>query len=74
MARAGGSIAGDDYVSKSVAADILLYVSARCCAARVDIRDTGSPRRHFQRARLLAIDDSPTYLESWRSLCAEDMR
>jgi two-component system NtrC family sensor kinase len=54
----------DDYVSKSVAPDILL-VRVRALL-RTPVSHSGildSRDHYFHRARLLAIDDSPTYLE-----------
>ena len=54
----------DDYVSKTVAPDILvLRVRAllRNSATRPSI--LGRQESYFSRARILAIDDSPTYLE-----------
>jgi two-component system NtrC family sensor kinase len=54
----------DDYVSKTVAHDILLLrvrALLRNSATRPSI--LSHEESHFSRARLLAIDDSPTYLE-----------
>jgi two-component system, NtrC family, sensor kinase len=59
---AGLDSGADDYLSKSASADILLLRVRglmRGSAASAPIRES-----LFQRARLLAIDDSPTYLES----------
>ena len=62
---AGLDSGADDYVSKSVAPDILML------RVRALLRNSDTPssvlapqESYFQRARLLAIDDSPTYLES----------
>lgn len=62
---AGLDSGADDYVSKSVAPDILLP------RVRALLRNSGTrpsilapQESYFHRARLLAIDDSPTYLES----------
>lgn len=62
---AGLDSGADDYVSKSVGSEILLL------RVRALLRNSGaqssilSPQdAYFRRARLLAIDDSPTYLES----------
>ena len=62
---AGLDSGADDYLAKSVAPDILLL------RVRALLRGSGarssvlSPQEsYFRRARLLAIDDSPTYLES----------
>lgn len=55
----------DDYVSKSVAPDILLpRVRALLRGSATGLSFLAPQEPHFQRARLLAIDDSPTYLES----------
>lgn len=61
---AGLDSGADDYISKSVSSEILLL------RVRALLRSTAGgpavlvPRdSFFQRARLLAIDDSPTYLE-----------
>jgi DNA-binding response OmpR family regulator len=61
---AGLDSGADDYVCKSVAPDILLL------RVRALLRNSGlrssvlSPgESHFRRAMILAIDDSPTYLE-----------
>jgi signal transduction histidine kinase len=62
---AGLDSGADDYVSKSVPPDILmLRVRAllRNSGALSSIRS--SQEAYFRRARLMAIDDSPTYLES----------
>jgi two-component system NtrC family sensor kinase len=62
---AGLDSGADDYVSKSVAPDILLLrvrALLRTSVPRSSILIPGEP--HFPRARILAIDDSPTYLES----------
>ena len=62
---AGLDSGADDYVSKSVSPEILvLRVRAllRNAGARALTLPSEEPR--FHRARILAIDDSPTYLES----------
>ena len=54
----------DDYVSKSVALDILLLRVRALLRNSVRGPTVLSPREsYFNRAHLLAIDDSPTYLE-----------
>jgi len=55
----------DDYVSKSVAPDLLLLrvrTLLRNSTTRSSIPAETEP--HYHRARFLAIDDSPTYLEA----------
>ncbi len=61
---AGLDSGADDYVSKSVAPEILL-VRVRSLLRTASERSSVlvSQDSHFHRARLLAIDDSPTYLE-----------
>ncbi len=65
----GGEPAGldsgaDDYVSKSVAPDILLLrVRALLRNSEMRLSILAPQESYFSRARLLAIDDSPTYLE-----------
>src|SRR3989475_8309764 len=61
---AGLDSGADDYLSKSVAPEILLL------RVRALLRNSGArssilnpQESHFHRARLLGIDDSPTYLE-----------
>jgi two-component system NtrC family sensor kinase len=62
--RAGLDSGADDYVSKSVAPEILLVrVRALLRTSSERFSVPGSQKSHFHRARLLAIDDSPTYLE-----------
>jgi len=62
---AGLDSGADDYLAKSVAPDILLLrvrALLRNSSARSSVL---SPQEaYFRRARLLAIDDSPTYLQS----------
>jgi two-component system NtrC family sensor kinase len=65
----GGEPAGldsgaDDYLAKSVGPDVLL-LRVRALLRNSDARSPAvSPQEaYFHRARLLAIDDSPTYLE-----------
>ena len=63
--RAGLDSGADGYIAKSVAPEILvLRVRAllRTAGARSSV--VSSPEPNFHRARVLAIDDSPTYLES----------
>jgi DNA-binding response OmpR family regulator len=60
--RAGLDSGADDYVSKSVSPEILL-VRVRALLRTSSEEPTVSPESQFHRARLLAIDDSPTYLE-----------
>jgi two-component system, NtrC family, sensor kinase len=62
---AGLDSGADDYVSKSVAPDILL-LRVRALLRNSDARSSilAPQESYFHRARLLAIDDSPTYLES----------
>ncbi len=62
---AGLDSGADDYLAKSVAPDILL-LRVRALLRNADARSSVlSPQEaYFRRARLLAIDDSPTYLES----------
>jgi DNA-binding response OmpR family regulator len=61
---AGLDSGADDYVCKSIAPDILLLrvrTLMRNCGARSSALSPGES--HFRRAMILAIDDSPTYLE-----------
>src|SRR5258708_21394175 len=62
---AGLDSGADDFVSKSVAPDILL-LRVRALLRNSEARSSILPAQeaHGHRARLLAIDDSPTYLES----------
>ncbi len=61
---AGLDSGADDYVSKSVAPEILLVrVRALLRTAGEKSSVLGSREPHFHRAHLLAIDDSPTYLQ-----------
>lgn len=61
----------DDYVSKSVETDILLLrVRALLRKSRVQSALLSGSEGLFRRARILAIDDSPTYLE----LLTEELR
>jgi two-component system NtrC family sensor kinase len=62
---AGLDSGADDYLAKSVSPDILL-LRVRALLRNSDARSSVlSPQEaYFRRARLLAIDDSPTYLES----------
>jgi len=62
---AGLDSGADDYVFKSVADDILL-LRVRALLRNSDMRVTilAPEESYFGRARILAIDDSPTYLES----------
>jgi DNA-binding response OmpR family regulator len=61
---AGLDSGADDYVCKSIAPDILL-LRVRALLRNSGLRSsTPSPgESHFRRAMILAIDDSPTYLE-----------
>jgi two-component system, NtrC family, sensor kinase len=61
---AGLDSGADDYVAKSVAPEILL-LRVRTLLRNANRRETAVASREslFHRARLLAIDDSPTYLE-----------
>lgn len=54
----------DDYISKSVDADILL-LRTRSLLRKSQIQSSivGPGDAYFRKAKLLAIDDSPTYLE-----------
>jgi two-component system NtrC family sensor kinase len=62
--RAGLDSGADDYVSKSVSPEILLVrIRALLRASSERSLAVVSQESHFHRARLLAIDDSPTYLE-----------
>jgi DNA-binding response OmpR family regulator len=63
---AGLDSGADDYVSKSVAPDLLvLRVRALLRGAMAGLSPPPSPQEtYFRRARILAIDDSPTYLQS----------
>ena len=63
-APAGLDSGADDYVSKSVAPDILV-LRVRALLRNSDARSSilAPQEPHFHRARLLAIDDSPTYRE-----------
>src|SRR6266849_9429658 len=62
---AGLDSGADDYLAKSVGPDILL-LRVRALLRNSDARSSVlSPQEaYFHRARLLAIDDSPTYLQS----------
>ena len=54
----------DDFVSKSVDPDILLLrIRTLLSKARANATILGRADSHFRHARLLTIDDSPTYLE-----------
>ena len=54
----------DDYIPKSTDADILLLrVRALLRKSQVQTSFMGPSDSYFHKARLLAIDDSPTYLE-----------
>jgi two-component system, NtrC family, sensor kinase len=61
---AGLDSGADDYVAKSVAPEILL-LRVRTLLRDLHRREAviSSPESFFRRVRLLAIDDSPTYLE-----------
>jgi two-component system NtrC family sensor kinase len=62
--QAGLDSGADDYVSKSVSPEILLVrVRALLRTSNAKSFVPGAQESHFRRARLLAIDDSPTYLE-----------
>jgi DNA-binding response OmpR family regulator len=63
---AGLDSGADDYVSKSVSPDLLLLrVRALLRNSAAGLSSVLSPQEtYFRRARILAIDDSPTYLES----------
>jgi two-component system, NtrC family, sensor kinase len=68
MEDASGESAGldsgaDDYVSKSVPPEILLLRVRALLRNSTTPAVLTSPESHFRRARLLAVDDSPTYLE-----------
>jgi two-component system NtrC family sensor kinase len=61
---AGLDSGADDYLSKSAGSEILLLrvrALLRNSGARSSVLSPQDP--HFRRARLLAIDDSPTYIE-----------
>lgn len=62
---AGLDSGADDYLSKSVGPEILL-LRIRALLRNSDTRSSisSSQEAYFHRARLLAIDDSPTYLQS----------
>jgi DNA-binding response OmpR family regulator len=54
----------DDYISKSVDADILLLrIRTLLRKSQTQASVVGPGDAYFRKARLLAIDDSPTYLE-----------
>jgi two-component system NtrC family sensor kinase len=54
----------DDYVSKSVSADVLMaHIRALLRRARVAPAILHSSASDFRQTRILTIDDSPTYLE-----------
>jgi DNA-binding response OmpR family regulator len=62
--QAGLDSGADDYVSKTVPSEILLLrVRALLRQAGQRVGMSTSQDASFRRARLLAIDDSPTYLE-----------
>ena len=61
---AGLDSGADDYVSKSIAPEILmLRVRALLRNSSTGSVVLASHESHFRRAHLLAVDDSPTYLE-----------
>ncbi len=61
---AGLDSGADDYVSKSVPSDILL-LRVRAMLRKAGERPAGLPQESFfRRARILAVDDSATWLES----------
>jgi two-component system NtrC family sensor kinase len=61
---AGLDSGADDYVSKSIAPEILmLRVRALLRSSTTGSPVLASHESHFRRAHLLAVDDSPTYLE-----------
>ncbi len=71
--RVGLDSGADDYLAKAVAPEILLL------RVRALMRDSSSPsstpapqESYFRRARLLAIDDSPTYLENLAGNLADE--
>src|ERR1700733_10952157 len=62
---AGLDSGADGYVSKSVAPEILVLRVRALLRGCGDQASVLSPQEtHFHRARILAIDDSPTWLES----------
>ncbi len=61
---AGLDSGADDYVSKSVAPDILLLRVRGLLRNSRQASILAPQESYFHRARLLAIDDSPTYLQS----------
>jgi two-component system, NtrC family, sensor kinase len=62
---AGLDSGADDYVSKAVAPDILLLRVRALLRSSQERSSVLAPREgYFHRARILAIDDSPTWLES----------
>jgi DNA-binding response OmpR family regulator len=62
---AGLDSGADDYLAKSVGPDILLLRVRALLRNSYARSSVPSPQEaYFRRARLLAIDDSPTYLES----------
>jgi len=70
---AGLDSGADDYVSKSVAAEILL-LRVRALLRKSSERSAvlAPHESQFRRARFLAIDDSPTYLQSLAEALRED--
>ena len=62
--RAGLDSGADDYLAKSVAPEILLLRVRSLLRAASRSSSPLSPEVSFRRAQLLAIDDSPTYLEA----------
>jgi two-component system NtrC family sensor kinase len=63
----------DDYVSKSADPEMLvLRIRSLMKKSTAAATILGPPEAQFRRARLLAIDDSPTYLESLASDLSRD--
>ncbi|MEP7352589.1 MAG: response regulator [Acidobacteriota bacterium] len=61
---AGLDSGADDYVSKAVPSDVLiLRVRSLLRTASLRTQGLSAAEGNFRRARLLAIDDSPTYLQ-----------
>ena len=70
---AGLDSGADDYVSKSVAAEILLLRVRGLLRKSSERSAILAPHEsQFRRARFLAIDDSPTYLESLADALREE--
>jgi signal transduction histidine kinase len=63
----------DDYIPKSTDPDILLLrIRGMLRKSHPDLPDVIPPESHLRQARILAVDDSPTYLEYLAASLEED--